>query len=167
MVEVSLNSSPLKFQVDTGASISIISHSTYLSLWSIPPPMQVSNIDLKTYSGEKIDVLGSITPKVLYNGQFWDLPLLVVEGDGPSLFGRNWLEHIKLNWKEIHFLHSKPLPLKLQSLLERYADLFKVLIGFKCNSVALLFFSFHLNELRIELRVLIRFESHSFILCVL
>ena len=59
--------------------------------------MQVTNIDLKTYSGEKIDVLGSITPKVSYNGQFWDLPLLVVEGDGPSLFGRNWLEHIKLN----------------------------------------------------------------------
>ena len=133
MVEVSLNSSPL---VDTGASISIISHSTYLSLWSIPPPMQVSNIDLKTYSGEKIDVLGSITLKVSYNGQFWDLPLLVVEGDGPSLFGRNWLEHIKLNWKEIHFLHSKPL--KLQSLLERYADLFKPELGtFKAMKVDL------------------------------
>ena len=64
-----------------------------------------------------------------YNGQFWDLPLLVVEGDGPSLFGLNWLEHIKLNWKEIHFLHSKPLPLKLQSLLEWYADLFKPELG--------------------------------------
>ena len=128
MVEVSLNSSPLKFfQVDTGPSILIISHSTYLSLWSIPPPMQVSKIDLKTYSGEKINVLGSITPKVSYNGQFWDLPLLVVEGDGPSLFGCNWLEHIKLNWKEIHFLHSKPL--KLQSLLERYADLLKPELG--------------------------------------
>ena len=125
MVEVSLNI--LGFQVDTGASISIISHSTYLSLWSIPPPMQVTNIDLKTFSGEKINVLGSITPKVSYNGQFWDLPLLVVEGDGPSLFGRNWLEHIKLNWKEIHFLHSKPL--KLQSLLESYAGVFEPELG--------------------------------------
>ena len=30
-----------------------------------------------------------------------DLPLVVVAGDGPSLFGRNWLKHIQSNWKQI------------------------------------------------------------------
>ena len=115
MVEVSLNSSRLKFKVDTGASISIIiSHSTYLSLWSIAPPMQVTNVDLKTSSDEKIDVLGSITPKVSYNGQFWDLPLLVVEGDGPSLLSlfKSYADVFKLElgtFKDIKVdLHLKP-----------------------------------------------------------
>ena len=29
------------------------------------------------------------------------MSLLVVEGSGPSLFGRNWLSRVKLDWKRI------------------------------------------------------------------
>ena len=29
------------------------------------------------------------------------MPLLVVKGSGPSLFGRNWLSCVKLDWKKI------------------------------------------------------------------
>ena len=34
-------------------------------------------------------------------GREANLPLVVVEGSGPPLFGRNWLEKIQLNWAEI------------------------------------------------------------------
>ena len=27
--------------------------------------------------------------------------MVVLAGHGPSLFGRNWLQHIRLNWSEI------------------------------------------------------------------
>ena len=29
------------------------------------------------------------------------LPLVVVEGAGPPLYGHNWLAHILINWQEI------------------------------------------------------------------
>ena len=34
------------------------------------------------------------------------LPLVVIKGKGPSLFGRNWLEQIKLDWPVIHRLEG-------------------------------------------------------------
>ena len=33
----------------------------------------------------------------------------MVKGDGPDLFGRNWLGHIKLDWQEIKYLQQSPL----------------------------------------------------------
>ncbi len=31
--------------------------------------------------------------------------LIIVQGSGPTLLGRNWLTEICLNWQEIHYLH--------------------------------------------------------------
>ena len=42
------------------------------------------------------------TVAVSYESQTTFLPLVVVKGDRASLFGRNWLEHIKLNWPVSH-----------------------------------------------------------------
>ena len=36
-----------------------------------------------------------------YKQQKVKLPLLIVQGDGPSLLDKNWLKSIKLDWKEI------------------------------------------------------------------
>ena len=41
--------------------------------------------------------------------------ILVVKGNGPDLFGRNWLDHIRLNWQEIKFLQQSPLQSVLKS----------------------------------------------------
>ena len=52
--------------------------------------------------------------KIKYEEQQYSLPRLVVDGDGPSLFGRNWLSSITVNWKSI-----KHLSTGLDSLLEK------------------------------------------------
>ena len=48
----------------------------------------------------------------------------MVEGKGPPLFGRNWLQEIKLDWKEISMVS-----ISLESLLQRYHTLFKDKLG--------------------------------------
>ena len=59
-----------------------------------------------------------------YDGQEYELLLIVVEGDGPNLFGRNWLRSIKLNWGSIKLVKSQ-----LDSLLQQYAAVFKEELG--------------------------------------
>ena len=63
--------------------------------------------------------------KVTYQGQEVNhLPLLVVEGSGPLLFGRNWLHKIQLNWGEI-----KRVSTELDRLMEKFPNLFKDGLG--------------------------------------
>ena len=49
---------------------------------------------------------------------------MVVAGNGPSLWGRNWLNKIRLNWGYI-----KQIQTGLQSLLSKYAELFREELG--------------------------------------
>ena len=63
------------------------------------------------------------------------MPLLVVEGSGPSLFGRNWLSHVKLDWKRICNIHvSDPgLPqdvkTQLHTTVQSHPNVFKPGLG--------------------------------------
>ena len=52
---------------------------------------------LKTYSGESLKVKGMVTVEVQFNQQTASLPIVILEGNGPTLFGRNWLSYIRLN----------------------------------------------------------------------
>ena len=53
--------------------------------------------------------------------------LIVVEGDGPSLLGREWLEKIRLDWSAI----CKVVPDngKLDALLRKYQGVFEEGMG--------------------------------------
>ena len=51
-------------------------------------------------------------------------PLLVVSGSGPSLFGRNWLERIKLDWGSIQKIETTA-----DQLLQEYAEVFRKELG--------------------------------------
>ena len=52
---------------------------------------------LRTYTGEKIQPLGSCSVEVKYNNKGATLPLLVIKGNGPNLLGRNWLPYIRID----------------------------------------------------------------------
>lgn len=63
-----------------------------------------------------------------HNGQFQELVLTVVAGQGPSLLGRDWLKYLRLDWKEVHAL-SKFEEGTLENLLDRYAEIFSEELG--------------------------------------
>ena len=69
-----------------------------------------SNIKLRAYTGDRVPVLGSIKVPVGYNGgESQNMEVLVVKGDQPSLFGRDWLGQIRLDWKGIFRVSESPL----------------------------------------------------------
>ena len=117
-------------EVDTGASASLISMATYESLWSTSelPPLKQTDLKLCTYTGERLKMAGMLIVDVTHNGQTKQLPLLVVEGKGPSLLGRDWLEKLTLDWRQIHQLNM-PGTLSLNDVLSAHPDVFKDKLG--------------------------------------
>ena len=92
-VELLTQGAPVSMVVDTGATLSIMTHQTYGSTWEkdqVPPIMSFTS-KLCTYTGEKIEVMGVIDVDAEYKNHKAKLNLLVVKGSGPSLLGRDWL----------------------------------------------------------------------------
>ena len=64
-------------------------------------PLNAVPLHLNTYTGKHIAVVGEMIMQVKYGLQAKELGLIVVQGECPSLFGHNWLEHFQLDWKTI------------------------------------------------------------------
>ena len=97
-----------------------ISENTYLSLSALPG-LNSTDVTLHTYMGKSIVILGSLEVDVSFEDEIFTLPLIVVQGSGPSLLGCNWLQQIKLNWSKIHAASPKT---SMNNLLEKYVKLF-------------------------------------------
>lgn len=107
---ISTEGDPFTMEVDTGATVSIISDKTRSNSPNLQNlTLQPSSAKLRTYTGETIPVLGELTVQVEYHGQKATLPLLVVQEDGPSLIRRNWLAQIRLDWKSIFSIKDTQL----------------------------------------------------------
>ena len=129
LVDVKINDANTRMEVDTGATLSIISQDTYRSLWSSDcvPPLRPSSAKLKTYTGEVIAVEGTINVNVVYKDQTAKVNLLVVAGNGPSLMRRDWLKHLRLDWSQLHQVRASKQ--QWQEVLDRHATVFKDEVG--------------------------------------
>ena len=85
-------------------------------------PLKESHV-LKTYTGEQLPVIGDVTVRVQYEQQTQEMDLTVVAGEGPSLLGRNWLQHLSLNWRDIKAVSQHAVG-SLDYLLDKYGDIF-------------------------------------------
>ena len=95
-----INGKQLSMELDTGAEVSIISEKTREEIFP-EEKLRPSDLKLKAYTNEPMKVTGTLNVKVQYEDQFKKLVLVVTAGNGPSLLGRNWLNHINLNWKKL------------------------------------------------------------------
>ena len=80
-----------------------MSKKTYKHLWSDRELLESPNM-LCSYGGHELKELGGLNTDVLYLDQQANLTLTIVEGDGPTLLGCDWLKQLRLNWKVIFAL---------------------------------------------------------------
>ena len=125
VVTLSVNGQQLPMEVDTGAAVSVISSTTRANLFHSCPLSSTSTI-LTTYTGDRIPVVGEMKVEVSYGEQNAKLSLYVVEGQGPSLMGRDWIRQIRLDWKSIGMVS---LTSKTEALLDKYAEVFEEGLG--------------------------------------
>ena len=129
LLDVLINDIPVQMEMDAGASVSVISNSTYLSISSKNPlgSLQHSQLKLKTYTGESIDILGCISVKVSYNNCELVLPVYVVAGKGPNLMGRDWLSQLNIGLNSLNCLDKVNPP--LNEVLQRHSSLYNDELG--------------------------------------
>jgi len=124
VVEMIINGQTLPMEVDTGSAVTLVSEHTFKSKWP-NTSLQSSSVKLKTYSNEQLRVVSQFEAKIKYSDQSARLPLIVVEGNGPSLFGRDWLLQFRLNWKQIHSVQK----CDLTEVLNRHTHVFNEGLG--------------------------------------
>ncbi|XP_021340098.1 uncharacterized protein K02A2.6-like [Mizuhopecten yessoensis] len=133
-VHMELDGNCVKMELDTGAAVSIVSEELYKNCLT-NLPLQPTSVQLKTYSGDKVELLGKVDVPVRYGNQHVTLPLIIARGDKPSLLGRNWLKTIKLDWKEVFRVHSvskEPTSrpsVGVEELKSKYSHLFQKDVG--------------------------------------
>ena len=90
-------------------------------------PLSGMKIKLKAYNGVRIPVYGEVhLPVVCDEQQELVLPLIVVDEDGLPLLGRNWLEQLKLNWRNIFHVSMVDT---LSDVLDRHKMVFDKGLG--------------------------------------
>ncbi|XP_077485394.1 uncharacterized protein LOC144095592 [Amblyomma americanum] len=124
-VEVAVNGTSLLMEVDTGASVSVVSGDTFHRKFP-SARLKPSTVVLKSYSGELSPVLGSLPVTVQLGNRKCEEVLYVVSGDCPSLMGRGWMKGLGLelgNARELNAVSS------LEDVLAAYSTVFDGKLG--------------------------------------
>ena len=91
IITLELNEVALDMELDTGA-LTLVNKSTYYKVThDASTGLEHFNAQLQTYTGQLVEILGTTTVQAKYGEQLLQLPVHVVNGEGPNLLGRDWL----------------------------------------------------------------------------
>ena len=79
------------FEIDTGCGVTVVSKQQYFQLWKKAAISEIKpcSLKLKTYTGERLGVLGKAQVQVQNENTEKTLPVVIVKADGPNLLGRS------------------------------------------------------------------------------
>ena len=125
MCTINVCSTPVILEIDTGSSVTLLSHTEWARIKEKAPKLTLDTqnvLCLRTYSGHNIQPLGRTLLDVYHNDTHYQLYALVFPGTGPNLLGRDWLSVLQLNWAKVHRVDD-------DMFLEPYKDLFTTGLG--------------------------------------
>ncbi|XP_041376823.1 uncharacterized protein K02A2.6-like [Gigantopelta aegis] len=119
-------------ELDTGSAVSVVAEKTFQKYFpNKVKDLKPTDVSLKTYSGEKLKPVGIVSVKVEHNKQCKQLKIYVVPKGDISLFGRDWLKEINLDWHLIKMLQVSKSSndgntmAKVDRLVEKYKSVFQ------------------------------------------
>ena len=89
------------------------------------------DLNLKTYTGEVVRPQVCRRGKVIYKDQELMMPITVVEGNVPTLLGRDWLCKLKLSWGKLFPVKVNSLKVdeRIDSIQRKYPNVFSGKLG--------------------------------------
>ncbi|XP_053391329.1 uncharacterized protein K02A2.6-like [Mercenaria mercenaria] len=124
---------PVKMELDTGSAVTLISKEEFQKLFGNKDLDRPTSI-LRTYPGEEITQAGTKLVRVKVNDQSKILRICVmmINEKGPALFGRDWLQQIQLDWKnilQVNTIDNNKLKSRLKEILDGHRSVFFEGIG--------------------------------------
>nr|XP_029714444.1 uncharacterized protein K02A2.6-like [Aedes albopictus] len=96
-MKVRVNGVPMRFEVDTGSPVTIVSANCWKQMFQ-EAKLRQCDTNLVSYCNTNIDVLGIMDARVEYDGQNSQLPLYIVNSEKHPLIGREWLSRLSVDW---------------------------------------------------------------------
>lgn len=121
--QLDINGHNVKFEVDTGCSVTILTKTEYGKLWTAGNAQELQNcsMTLKTCTGERVATLGKANVTVKYQDKVKQLPVVVVAGSGP------WLKYLEMNCVYVNKMEQRPMT--LQNVVKQNEEVFKEELG--------------------------------------
>ncbi|KAK9687972.1 hypothetical protein QE152_g35868 [Popillia japonica] len=117
-------------ELDTGVTVSTMSLAQFKKLC---PGIQIQStlVKLRTCTGEIIHPVGTATVSISYKNQSKYGDLIVIRKKVDSIFGRDWLRLVKLDWDDIRQVKvlTHNYEEDLQKLLQEYSDVLSDELG--------------------------------------
>ncbi|XP_055623402.1 uncharacterized protein K02A2.6-like [Toxorhynchites rutilus septentrionalis] len=114
-------------KLDSGAGLCVVSEEFYrqkLSRWRL----EKSDLKLQLYSGERMKVLGVITPTIKYNDKVRRVLFALVKVRGPPLLGKNFMKAFNVKLAVVQNVNLSEES-KLTQILKQHSKLFKEGLG--------------------------------------
>ena len=129
MIDVDMDGQAVSMELDTGASVSLMSHTMFKQLFP-QVKLKPSSIVLNTVTGQPMNVVGKHSVTVTHNEvTHTDLCLFVVDSTGAPLLGRDWLSVMQLNWAMVKSVAGADTELRERTLKKKFSELFDGSLG--------------------------------------
>ena len=150
LVKVNIEGKEIPLELDTGSNVSIMPSYMYNEQFC-HLELEHTSAEFEGYFGAVREAQGKISVNVHYEDHDYVLPMYVLDSSGPALFGRNWLKHVRLNWKEVlksynpvNKVEAKP-GTPLQAVLDKHKPVFGKDLGLLKGNKAKLNIDPHAN----------------------
>ena len=133
-IELLIENQNVKFEVDTGACVTIISEEEYLENFN-HVELKRHNFNLSTVTGEQVKELGHISVTVSFGKMNYQLDLVVIDSKKKftPLIGRTWLDVLFPEWRNSFgntFLYSVSHSVKITNELQlQFSNIFNTTLN--------------------------------------
>ncbi|XP_062704251.1 uncharacterized protein K02A2.6-like [Aedes albopictus] len=135
-VEVRIANQVHRMEIDSGAGVCVFPESLYRESLS-SYQLKETSLKLMLYSGQRLQVIGAITPVIEYNGSCRTVLVAIVKENGPALLGKNFMKAFGIRLALVNKVVTGTEE-KLAKLLDKYSGLFSDELGkYKYETVSL------------------------------
>lgn len=123
-----LNGVRLKFEIDSGSGVTVMSEKTFKSHFK-DVPLSTTNKRLCSYTGDRINCIGVARLPAAYLGRTHSLDVYVVRDGGPPLLGRDFISLFNLQLSPCNYVSDTPASALSDQLKIRYPHVFSDKLG--------------------------------------
>ncbi|KAL1418536.1 hypothetical protein MTO96_005663 [Rhipicephalus appendiculatus] len=109
MATVIVNGRQISMEVDSGSDCSIVNLRTLSRLGISKKALRPCSRGVRTYTEQPVWVVGEVEVPVKHNGREGKLPLLVTNGCGISILGRDWFQPLGISLEGLQQLNGAPV----------------------------------------------------------